>query len=901
MLVVAVLPAGASEDYSQKNTSDINSAARMLTSSRRYQEAVPALEELIKRLEETTDPARAGDLKSAYLYLGVGRMTGNDFAGAIDAFEAMQERFPQDTSTRLAVDLRGDCHSHLGNHDKAIEAWRHLLDAFTLEPSFQQETLEKLGAALMASGRWQEAVDVLGPMFAAAPVGMAKARLAGDLVRCNIELGNFEAIIGLLPFLDDFGAQVRTSLDFNLTLIRGGDRMLADGRHLEALLLYQLVYPVEKIREVLEARIESLARHRLALLASGETDLRGLVALGTRAARTARELEALDGVKPFTPELNLRLARAYTEMNRPFEAIWAFAEAWRQYPEHPASERGLYAAAALAGEAGLDEKTLTHARAYVENFPEGEYLDEAARLGGQVLLRMRRWQECIDWVDARLDENPEISYKADLLFFRGFSRFQGEDFGGAITDYEASLAADSPEDNSERTGYWIPLARLFKGDIGEARAEFEKYLLDFPDGKQVEDVRFRIAASSYGLGEFPRARGELKGYVADHPRGLHRAEAHNLLGDIAGAEGRIEEAVKEFSLATRTGTSMEAINHATFQQGKILEQLGQWQETLDLFRNYLETHGLEGRYTEALWRIGLAQNRLGQPEQMLETYRKALEKHAGKRDAVGIDLILDDWVRETTARTGAPPNSELRALLDEASAAGRTTASLRFLRALDAIGDPTPHALEDADIEAASPAVLLWIARKTAAANPPLAMRALEKIRSDFPDTEWLEPALLELGGLFEDAGDPAAAMAACDELATRFPRSPRAGEALARKADLLEKEGRDAEALAALETVLAVNEYKGHLWPRALVRTGEILEKSGRTREAFAYYQRVYVLYSAYADWTAKAYLLSGRALEKLGSHEEAARTYAEMLAQESLTGFDEFKAAEQRLAELQ
>jgi tetratricopeptide (TPR) repeat protein len=903
LLALVVVPTAGlaqEEDFSQKNTSDINSTARMLTSSRRYQEAVPALEELIKRFEETSDPAHAGDLKSAYLYLGVGRMTGNDFSGAVSAFEAMEERFPKDTLTRLAVDLRGDCQSHLGNYDAAIAAWRHLMDAFTLEPSFRQETLEKLGDALMAAERWQEAADLLEPMFASAPIGLAKARLAGDLVRCNIELGRFDAIAALVPFLDDFGAQVRTSLDFNLTLIRGGDRMFEEGRHLEALLLYQLVYPLEKIREVLEARRESLGSRRVALLKSGDADLRTLVALGTRVARTEQELEALEGVEPFTPEINLRLARLYTAMNRPFEAIWAFSETWHQSPDHPAAERGLRAAAVLAGEAGLDDKALAHARACVENFPEGEFFGEMVRLGGQVLLRSRRWQECIAWTDAHLDENPDLSCAADLLFFRGFSRFQGEDFEGAVADYEASLAADASDENRERIGYWLPLTRLFMGEIGEARGGFETYLSEFPGGTRVEDVRFRIAASSYGLGEFPRARRELDRYLADFPGGMHKGEAHNLLGDIAGAEGRSGDAIREFSLAARSETSMEAINYATFKRGEILEQLGRWQESLDLFQDYLKTHGLDGRHTEAMWRIGLAHSRLGHPERMLETYRKAIAEHADKREAVGMDLILDDWVRERTTMAGAPPVKELRTMLDDASDAGSTTAALRYLRALDMSGNPPKQPFDNSDIEAASPAVLLWIAEQSKASNRPLAMHALEKIRSDFAGTEWLEPALLQIAILHEEDGDTPSAITACTDLFERFPRSPRAGEALARKADLLEKEGRDEEALETLETVLAVKEYKGPLWPRALVRTGEILEKSGRTEEAFAYYQRVYVLYGHYADWTARAYLRSGRVLENLGKTEEAARTYSELLDQERLSDFDEFHEAKKRLAEL-
>ncbi len=887
-------------DLSQINTSELNGQARSLTFQRRYDEAVPLLEELISRLEETVSPEIENDLKSAYLFLGVGRMIQNELAKAIGAFEAMEKRFPKDVRTRLAIDFRGDCLFNLGEYDLAAQAWKFLLENFTLEPDFYRDTVGKLGDAYLASQKWKEALEVLRPLFVRMPPGLGKARLAGDLIRCHVELGEIEMLVALMPFVDDHGAQVRTDLNFNLTLIRGGDRMFAEGKHLEALLCYQLVYPLEKIKTVLAERLEMQKKRRVAVLKAGGTDLRSFVAAGTQIAKTQAEIEEISEVEPYTPELNFRLAQLYYAMGRPFEAIWAFSETWHKYPEHPSAERGLYAAAALAAEVGLDEKALRYAGDYVGAYPNGEFYEETAKLGAQIYSRRKRWEECEAWCTDRMEARPDAPVNGDLLFFRGYSRFQQERHPDAIADYSVSLEKYPAAETREQAMYWLPMALLFHGELAECRLKFEEYLARYPSGSYEEDSRFRVGAASYGLGEFDRARPELERFISDYPSAVNRAEAHNILGDIAGAEGRLEDAAKEYSEAPRHTDAIAQIDYATFKLGEVFELLERWEDMEKTFSEYLDKYGLAGRYTEAIWRIGFAQAQRGDHEKMLATYADAIARFVDDRKAVGVDLILDDWVRESRRIRGVSLAKELQARAREK--VSRRTAHLRYLRALHAAGENglPEGGFQEKDVSVASPAVLLWMAEICRKTHEAVAVAALETLCAEFGETEWVEPALLELGKIRDARGDREGALKMYDEIFRRFPTSERAGEALARKAEILAASGKPAEAVETLEMVLAAKEYKGPLWPAALYRIGELLEAQGKTREAFAYYQRVTILYQHYADWTAKAYLRSGEVLEKLGIREDAARTYEEMLGHEFLSGFNEYAEAQQRLAKL-
>ena len=100
---------------------------------------------------------------------------------------------------------------------------------------------------------------------------------------------------------------------------------------------------------------------------------------------------------------------------------------------------------------------------------------------------------------------------------------------------------------------------------------------------------------------------------------------------------------------------------------------------------------------------------------------------------------------------------------------------------------------------------------------------------------------------------------------------------------------------------VIANRAAPRHLKPKSMLGIAACFEAEGDFRKAIPYYQRIYVLYGAYTDQVAEAYLRSGLAFEKLQDPGAAARTYREMLENETIASTQEADKARVRLSKLQ
>jgi tetratricopeptide (TPR) repeat protein len=269
---------------------------------------------------------------------------------------------------------------------------------------------------------------------------------------------------------------------------------------------------------------------------------------------------------------------------------------------------------------------------------------------------------------------------------------------------------------------------------------------------------------------------------------------------------------------------------------------------------------------------------------------------------MGIDIIIDAYCEEFRALNGLPPVDLIRAAALTANQQNERTRALRFERSLaqmNAGGDLAPFT--PADVEAGSPAVLLWIAQVASRADPALAESAARATIDKFGPTQWTGEAFLRLGDLAFEKRNWKQAETAYNKALTNSPMNEIAARATMRQGDAQFAQAHYDEAIKRYEAVLQVKEWKGPAWPEALYMIGESLKNQGKEKEAYAYYQRIYVLYAHFKEYTAKAYLRCAEISEKLGLKDDAVRTLGEMLANQSLRATSEYVSAEKRLKELQ
>jgi len=879
-------------------SSDLRFTVTRLTTSGRLVDTVPYLEELIRRFESSKGAKFDQELERFYYLIAAAYMQMEHFDEAIVILQKYAEKFLTANDAPIMLEWLGDCHIQQQDHSAAAATYRQLRTQHNLRGKTLDDVLAKESAALAHLERWDEAIPLLNQLLSQARDASLRGQAATLLVRAHLALEEVEHIVRLLPQLLS-ASEARYEADFNIMLIHGGDTSFHASDFNSALLLYQLALTKEELLVWHDEQItviEEALRNRQTTI-----DIKAATSLRTRLRALRASRDDITNRDSFTEELLFRKGQTYFEMNRKWEAFWTFWSIWKTLPASEHTRQALYSAFMLAGELNMDSRALEFGYAFVDSFGVGDFFDEVTLQLANLHLKRKEFAEAIALSMRARTMNPEHAYTDRLLFVAGYSLFQQGDMTAALVSFQEVREKHPDSESEEGAHYWIGMTHLFRQEYELARDEFSEFCARYIGGVYFEDARFRLGVAEYGLTEFAAAREHFENFIEQFPGSLLRSEAHSFLGDIAGAEGRLDDAVEQYRLVSAHTEQMQQINYAAFQIGKILELQEKYAELAEFFDLYMQTYRLDGQYTEALHRMGFARKMLGDVDGMLKTYEDAIRRYGHRTDALGMDLILRDWVSTYRTVRGEPPVEWLREEKAHAEEKKSDAARLRLTWALsDLCGEPAPESFSDTDLRYASPAVLEWMGRISTVRQPDFARTALEKVVEEFPESPWVEDALASWADLEAAGGNKTKALALYERLFDQYPTGGKAGLALKRAADMKASMNRADEAKQDYLRILEIREWRGPLWPESLFQIGQLLQAEGKLQESFAYYQRVYVLYSGYPEWASRAYLQSGLVLEKLNRRREAIATYEEMLANETMRETESAREAGKRLSAL-
>ncbi len=878
-------------------TSDLRFTVTRWAASGRLTEALPHLDELIRRFEAARGERFEQELERFYFMAAAALIQLEDYDEAVLLLQKHTSKFPNATDAVIAWEWLGDCYGMQEDFTRAAQAYRQLRARYNLRGPELEAIAAKEANALVRLARWDDAVPLLNQLLQARDPAL-RGQAATLLVRAYLALDQVAEIVRLLPQLLTV-SQARYDIDFNVMLIFGGDAKYHAEDYENALLLYQLALTKE---ELLAWHDEQIALHEDTLRTrQAELDVRAMTTLRTRL-RELREAR-IDLVRrdSFTEELLFRKGQTLFELNRKWEAFWTFWSIWKTLPGGDLTRQALFSAYVLAGELLMDERAIAFGYTFMDSFGPGDYFDEVTLQLANLHLRNKQYTEAIAISDRARKMNPDHAFIDRLVFITGYSLFQQGELASALAAFHEVRENHRDSESEEGALYWIGMTHLFRAEYPEARDEFSEFTARFLGGMYVEDARFRLAVTEYGLSDFDASRELFERFLETYPLSVLRAEAHAFLGDIAGAQGRLEDALTNYRLVSRYTGDMPQINYAAFQIGKILELQSRFADMAEFFAAYLQTYRLDGQYTEALHRLGFARKMMGDVDGMLRTYEDAIRRYGHRIDALGIDLIIRDWVVAFRSVRGESPLEWIRKEYSDAVERRAEPLRLRLEWALsDLCGEPAPAGLEQLDLRQASPAVLEWLGRVLATSHPEIARTALEKAVEEFPDNPWMEEALSSWADLEAKAGLHSRALALYERIFELFPMGLRAGAALKNAADMKVLLRQFDAAMQDYLRVLEVREWRGPLWPESLFKVGAILLDQGKLQEAFGYFQRVYVLYEGYPEWAARAYLNSGIVLERLNRRREARETYQELLNRETLRNTEAVREARTRLEAL-
>jgi TolA-binding protein len=509
------------------------------------------------------------------------------------------------------------------------------------------------------------------------------------------------------------------------------------------------------------------------------------------------------------------------------------------------------------------------------------------------------------------------------MFLIGYASFMEEKFEDAVNWLRRMLTSFPGNDLAPDATYWTAMAQLFDKRYETAAPDFERVIEQYASSPYVEDATFRRAVCDYGMGKYEASDGRLAAFVEAYPESKLVSEATMMRGDLAGSFGRTDAAVRLYQEAARDpALNVEYYNHCAFQAGRILVDHEKYDEMIAHYRRYIDANREGSNVPLAVYWIGVGLWNKGEREGALRFYRQAVERYGTDRKAVGIDMILDEWVgriRRSEPDEAQRGWAELQASLDRAVSGTNRTMELRFKRIL--LYSPRASSTEKqrivneflspANLAAASPAVLqsmLDLARERKRRDA--AVRTARHMIAAFTETDYALDARMVLAEYAIDtaraASNPLEAREAYEEAVMHldvvrevFASSAEAARALLLLGRLYREQGKYETADEQYKAVLGVKGWR-NVWPEALYWRGECAFAQRKYDVASAYYERIYVMYSHYTAWTSRAYLRRAECLRKMYQDEKARAVLEEMMGNGELRELPEYERAKAMLIRL-
>ncbi len=693
-LIGAAAPASA-----QDTPKEVRAAAVSALSRGAFEEAIPALRQLIEWFGSSDKASTRAEMEEIYYSLGLCHLFLGQFGECRQAFETYLQRYPQTVRGPLVTIFIADTLRYESKLKDAVDAYQAALAKYelVLDPDLRTDILCSIARCILAelappapkkddaaaapggeapAGEppaeggegeaapkpppeptpaqkesqaereqkvWERVTPILEEILRIAPDFGRRNWAAAMLTVSHLKRMDLDPVYQWMPLLLAPGSFASHSILLNMTALETGDGLFAEEQYRDALWIYRLVYPHDVLTANSQFQLERAQRRVRRLMRTP-----GLPRQLLRAQETVAELEAevaaLAEIPNYDPELFFRMARAYLETRRCREAAEVF---YRLYKTGDAAERAeecLYLAFFAAAKFKPPELAYRNGAEYMEVYSGGEYYDTVSLSLGQLHAAVQNWPKVLSVLTTALQVHPKHEQIAECLFLLGYASFMEEQFADAVNHLERLNREFPGNDREAEATYWTGMAYLFDKNYESAQPDFDRVVQAFSDCPFVEDASFRSATCDFGLSQFYAAEEKLLKFLTDYPQSKLAGEAYLMLGDISGTDGRLDEAVQRFQEATRHDLNIELYNYASFQAGEMLRSLTNYTGIVEHFTEYIQRNRPESNLPLAGYWIGDAKWELGHPDEALAFYLGMVGKLGGSRKDLGIDLILETWV-----------------------------------------------------------------------------------------------------------------------------------------------------------------------------------------------------------------------------------------------------------------
>ncbi len=902
-------------------------AAQTAFADGQFAQAATSLETVIAGAADTPQ------LEPVYFMLGSAYFNGEEYPKAIDIFTKFKAKFPKSEQWVNASFSMGQAYFFTKKYAEAAAEFKALAK---IAPKFRQESQIFLAEAFQLQGKIPEAIGVLEELIQPEITTPFAARAGLMLAPLYAEQEEFAKGILVLTNLKKKIGLVENVVQLNSVAIKFGDKLMEGKEFPDALSCYRIVLPKEEVIRLQKERILAMKHQmddNIAVVRANPKLVTDMLPINNRLRAlmdtTQKLLDEFDKLPPYAPTLDLRMGRAFYELDKKWESIVAYEEVTRRYKTSPECESALFGLVVSLVDLQRSVLAQQYASRYLADFPEGPNAGTVGYLMGAVLLQNNDYAGAEVVFKRVLASQPKSSFREEMTYLLGNCQFLQGNYEEAEKTF-VQYKADFPHGiHAEDISYRIAAGTLFEGRSDDAVAPLTSYIKTYPGGSYAADAKYRLGVCKSAQQKFDEVVALCRDWQKDYPGNPELPEILSLQGDGLAGLDKVDEAIDSYTRAFKTATSTETIKYALFDGAqKLMQKKGDWEGMASMFEEFAKKNPDSPFTLLALYWIGKARVHQDRPDDAKKFLAASVKQFMPDRKRDAVEQILTLLVQLVAKRTASAASSDasspsasptplpdarpdLEALLGSPLKTENPTSRSRIVyseaKLLQLRKQPKEADLEFQEIgDRYKPADLsATVLAETGdylvtKGSLDKAAAFYKELEDSFAKSDLLDYARVGLGEISYKKGDYKNALkqfsAAVDQTTTTLKLK----DATMGQARTFLKLGKMAEARKAFQQVASVREWRGPATAESVFNLGQIAASEGKLPEAIAFYQRVYVAYQRYLPWVAKAYLESGSLFEKMNKKPEALKTYQEMIRNEKLATFPELEQARKRLESL-
>lgn len=838
-------------------------------------------------------------------------------------------------------------------YDEAIPLFKELEAA----PAWRDEALLSQALAYRSTSKIDEAIATLVRLITPDIRTVAQAGGGVTLAELYGEKKEPKKAVIVLQRLEAKPALVENPVGLNAVAIRLGDEFLEDKVYADALAAYRTVRSREDVIKIQTYRVNRVtaAMEANTKAAAGNPQLAAQVEmlntqLKEQLAEAKQQYDEFQKQPDFGPALLLRMARAYYEWEKRWEAVVVYERLLAKYPPGVKDREGALFGRVIAFNDLLQMRRCQAAcDDYLKEFPEAQGVGTVGFMSGAVAMAVQDYVGAEAAFVKMLEKVPNSEFKQEMRYMLGNARFMQGKFDEAVKDY-ARYQADYP--NGERfdeVSYRIGLCAVFTSDYVKGKALLSDFVAKIPHGPYTGDARYRLMICEYAAMNYEAVIAAAEPWLVAYPGHDQEAEVLALLGDSQAAVGKLEEAITAYTRCYKIAKTDEVLSHGLFEASKHLQKLGKWPEVAAMFEEFVKDRPDHVAVITAMFWIAKARAKQGQTEEAKAFLVTNLKKYIAEPKREAVEPLLLQLAQLCSKRPrpktpppppatpppapapavkGAPPTppptppppppplppydapAELAKQVRPLEADANVTTKARLLYAQSELARllRKPEQADEIYLEMAtrfkpsdlSPYLLAQVGDfMNARGDREKATLLFTELKDRFPNSDYLDYAYVGLGEIALAKKEYEKALELFTEALDKIGASSKSKEGTIGKAHTLLALKRHDEAKKLFGQVAAVKEWRGETTAMAVYMQGQTEADQGRYAEAIAFYRRVFVAYQKYLPWVAKSYIGAADCFVKMGKRGDAIENFREMLRNEKLANLPEAEEARRLLRE--